>query len=172
MNSDQSPPTASATLTVRPSVPEDIPSLAPRLRKEDLESVLASGSRSAEASLTNGITYSDLCLTAIDEAGSPVLMFGTVPHPHDATVAHLWFLGSNDLDTYGSALIRECQRYLGIFHRKYPLLSCFVDHRASVRGRWLHSCGFTITGTITGPEGHPFHETIRLRSDQCANRFH
>lgn len=78
MNSDQSPPTASATLTVRPSLPEDVVYLAPRLRKEDLDSVLASGSPSADLSLIRGLVYSDLCMTAEDHSGTPVLMFGTV----------------------------------------------------------------------------------------------
>lgn len=167
MNPHQSPPTASASLTVRPSVPEDVVYLAPRLRKEDLDSVLASGSSSADLSLIRGLVYSDLCLTAEDQAGAPVLMFGTVVNPKDDALGHLWFLASDTLDACKPSLLREARRYVGTFLQKYAILSSFIDCRAPKRRRWLRSCGFEFVGSIVGPGPgeHTFQEAIKFRGD-------
>jgi len=167
MNSNQSPPTASATLTVRPSLPEDVIYLAPRLRKEDLDSVLASGSPSADLSLIRGLVYSDICLTAEDQAGTPVLMFGTYENPKDDALGHLWFLASDALDACKPSMLREARRYMDTFLQKYTILSGFIDCRAPKRRRWLQSCGFEFVGSIIGPGPgeHTFQEAFRFRGD-------
>lgn len=160
MNPKHPIPDRSVSLTVRPSVPEDVAFLAPRLRKEDLRSVLASGSPSAEDALNSVLIHSDLCLTANDQFGNPVLMFGTIPNPQDDTLGHVWFMASDSLDTCKTSLLREARRYVTVFLRKYTILSSFIDCRAPVRRRWLRSCGFEFFGAITGPGpgGHVFQE--------------
>lgn len=157
----------SDNLTVRPSVPEDVAYLAPRLRKEDLGSVLASGSPSAEAALNSVLIHSDLCLTANDQSGNPVLMFGTIANPKDDALGHVWFLASDALDASKPSLLREARRYVSIFLRKYAILSSFIDCRAPIRRRWLRSCGFEFFGAITGPGpgGHIFQEAVKLGAD-------
>lgn len=157
----------SASLTVRPSVTGDVAYLAPRLRKEDLRSVLASGSPSAEDALNSVLIHSDLCLTADDQSGKPFLMFGTVPNPQDDTLGHVWFMASDSLDTCKTSLLREAHRYVTVFLRKYTILSSFIDCRAPVRRRWLRGCGFEFVGTIIGPGPgeHTFQEAIRFRGN-------
>lgn len=167
MNPTPPIPYRSATLTVRPSVSEDVAHLAPRFRKEDLDSVLASGSPSAEAALNSVLIHSDLCLTADDQCGSPVLMFGTIPNPRDDALGHLWFMASDGLDICKTSLLREARRYVSIFLRKYTILSSFIDCRAPMRRRWLRGCGFEFVGTIIGPGPgeHTFQEAIKFRND-------
>ncbi|MCB5203180.1 hypothetical protein LH464_11935 [Neorhizobium sp. T786] len=130
---------------------------------------MASGSPSAEAALNSVLTHSDLCLTAEDQSGNPVLMFGTVPNPRDDTVGHLWFIGSDNLDTCKTSLLREARQFVSVFLRKYAILSSFIDCRAPVRRRWLRSCGFEFVGAIIGPGPgeHPFQEAIKFRNDRC-----
>lgn len=160
-------------LTVRPSVPEDIPQLAPRLREEDLRSVLASSSASAMDSLMRGLHLSNLCLTAVDKDGCPQIIFGTVPFHQDRDFAHLWFLGSREIDAYSPALLRQAGQFLATFHRKYPILAAYLEPSCPIRRRWLRACGFKFASTETiNASGHIFEQHIRVRNSQCATLWH
>jgi hypothetical protein len=172
MNHHQRPgPGEADTLTVRLSVPGDITYLAPRLRKTDLDSILAAGSPSAAKSLKDGLALSDICLTAIDECSAPVFMFGTVPYPRDHTVAQVWLMASDEIDSHRRALNRLAVRYLEVFHRKYRLLSNAVDCRNINHLRWLRWRGFHFVRTLTGygPGKLSFTEITSIRKASCAN---
>lgn len=170
MNPGQSPPTSSATLTVRPSVPEDVAYLAPRLCKADLDAILATGSLSAENSLERGLTHSILCLTAVDQGGNPVAMFGSLAYPQDAAMASLWLLGSDELRDHEESLCTEIQRYLALIHRTHPVISAVVDCRNEVAIERLSRFGFELTAYTVpapGPGSLPLHEAYRVRNDEC-----
>lgn len=170
----QQPRLSSAvSLTVRPSVPQDIAYLAPRLRKADLDSILAAGSPSAEHSLATGIALSDLCLTAADEFDNPVFMFGTVPYT-DATIAQVWLMASDDIDNHWRSLNRLAAEYLVVFHQKYHILSNAIDCRNTTHLRWLRWRGFHFIREVPGyGPGHlPFIEIASIRKASCATPFH
>ncbi|MCZ7453336.1 hypothetical protein [Rhizobium rhizogenes] len=161
------PPPSPARLEVRPSVPDDVTYLAPRLRKADLESLVACASRSAEVSLTRGLRHSDICLTALDDKGRPAVMFGTVPYSQDSTVGNLWFLAVDDLDTDVGRLTVTARHYVETFHGKYPILSSLMDIRDHIRKRMLLLCGFDFGNITCGPLGHNLQEAFKIRIDQC-----
>ncbi|MGV1822188.1 hypothetical protein ACQZ63_23680 [Agrobacterium sp. CG160-95] len=161
------PPRLPARLEVRPSVPDDVAYLAPRLRTTDLKSLAACASPSAEVSLARGLQYSDLCLTALDDRGLPVAMFGTVPYPQDGTVGNLWFLTVDGLRIDAERLTTTASHYVETFHRKYPILSSFMDCRDRPRKRMLQRCGFDFGKIAKSPSGHNFQEAFKIRSAAC-----
>lgn len=174
MNSHQRhKPRASVTLTVRPSAPQDIAYLAPRLRKADLDSILAAGSPSAEKSLNDGLAFSDLCLTGTDKLDNPVLMFGTVPYT-DTTMAQVWLMASDEIDNHWRSLNRLAAEYLVVVHQKYHILSNAIDCRNATHLRWLRWRGFHSIREVPGyGPGHlPFTEIASIRNAACANPLH
>lgn len=161
------PPRLPALLEVRPSVPDDVAYLTSRLRKADLESLVACASPSAEVSLARGLQHSDICLTALDDECLPVVMFGTVPYPQDSTVGNLWFLAADDLDIETKRLSATASHYVETFHGKYPILSSFMDCRDRSRKRILKRCGFDFGKIVKSPGGWNFQEAFKIRSDAC-----
>lgn len=161
------PPPSPARLEVRPSVPDDVTYLAPRLREADLESLVACASPSAEVSLTRGLQHSDICLTALDDQGRPAVMFGTVPYPQDSTVGNLWFLTADDLSIDAERLTMTASHYVETFHGKYPILSSFMDCRDRPRKRMLQRCGFDFGKIAKSASGHNFQEAFKIRSAAC-----
>lgn len=157
-------------ITVRFSTPEDVAYLAPRLRKEDLEEIMAAGATSAEESLLDGLASPDACLTGVDEAGRPMLMFGTSPHPTDPMVGLVWLLASDEVLKHRTDFLRKSRQFMAIFNAKYPILMNFTDCRNTVHHRWLRWCGFHFINTVRGigPGNHPFYEVVRVRNEQCA----
>lgn len=157
-------------LTARASTPEDVAYLAPRLRKEDVEEVLAAGGASVEESLMEGLRSPDGCSTAIDDDGNPVLMFGTTPLPIGPTVGGIWLLASEDIHRHRMDFLRQSRPFIERFHEKYPLLMNYADCRNTVHHRWLRWCGFKFINIVRGlgPGNHPFYEVVRVRNDQCA----
>ncbi|WP_296084175.1 hypothetical protein [uncultured Agrobacterium sp.] len=151
-------------ITVRLSIVEDVRYLASRLRKEDLDEVLAGGGVSAEQSLMDGLNSSDVCLTGVNEHGLPMLMFGTVPHPSDPLVGGVWLLASDEVLKHRTDFLRKSREYMDIFQRKYPVLMNFTDCRNSVHHRWLRWCRFNFINIVNGlgPGDHPFYEVVRI----------
>lgn len=164
-------PRAADTLFVRLSVPDDITSLAERLRKADLDSLLAAGSTSAEKSLNDGLALSDICFTAVDRFDTPVFMFGTVPYD-DETVAQVWLMASDEIDNHRRSLNKIAVHFLEVFHRKYHLLSNGIDCRNITHLRWLRWRGFHFVRTISGygPGKLPFTEIASIRNASCVTQ--
>ncbi|WP_313196207.1 hypothetical protein [Shinella zoogloeoides] len=156
-------------LTARPSTPEDVAYLAPRLRHADVAEVLAAGGASIEESLMDGLASPDGCFTAIDENGNPVLMFGTAPHPALSEVGCIWLLASDEIAKHRTDFLRNTRPFVERFHQKYPLLMNYTDCRNTVHHRWLRWCGFSFINIVKGlgPGDHPFYEVVKLRNDQC-----
>ncbi|MBW9073295.1 hypothetical protein [Agrobacterium deltaense] len=161
------PTPSPACLKVRPSRPDDVTYLAPRLRKADLASLVACASPSAEVSLTRGLQHSDICLTALDDEGLPVVMFGSVPYRQDSTVGNVWFLMADGLSIDAERLTITASHYVETFHGKYPILSSFMDCRDRPRKRMLRRCGFDFGKIAKSPSGHNFQEGFKIRSAAC-----
>lgn len=154
-------------LSVRPSIREDVASVAPRLRKEDREEVLAAGGASVEGSLMEGFLSPDGCYTVVTEEGLPIIMFGTSPHPADDMVGAVWLLATDEIADYRMEFLKRCRPYVDLMQEKYPILMNFTDCRNDVHHRWLRWCGFFFINKVKGfgPEGHPFYEVVRIRKE-------
>ncbi|MGP4725197.1 hypothetical protein ACSV5S_11035 [Agrobacterium deltaense] len=157
-------------LTARPSTAEDVAYLAPRLRKEDVEEVLAAGGVTMEESLMDGLQSPDGCFSGIDEDGNPVVMFGTAPHPASPMVGCIWLLASDDIHKHRTDFLRKTRPFVDLFQDKYQLLMNYTDCRNVLHHRWLRWCGFSFINIVKGlgPGDHPFFEVVRIRNDQCA----
>lgn len=153
-------------LEARPSRPADISSLAPRLRKADLDELLAAGYGNAEAALMEGFLSPDGCTTVIRPDGEPIMMFGVAPHPHDDLIGCVWLLGTDDIARNGVTFLRHSRQFIDRFHEKYPVLMNFTDCRNAVHHRWLRWCGFMFINMVPGrgPGNHPFYEFVRVRN--------
>lgn len=153
-------------IELRPSTHEDARALAPRLRKDDLNELLAAGYPNAEASLMDGVNSPDGCTTVDVEGLGPVLMFGVGPHPYDSLVGGVWLLGSDDIARIRFPFLRQCRGVIEGFHEKYPVLMNYTDHRNALHHRWLKWCGFVFINTVpgNGPGNLPFYEFVRVRN--------
>jgi hypothetical protein len=152
-------------LTVRKSVAEDADYLAPRLREADLQEVLAAGCPVPHAALMAGMGDTSICLTAVDELGYPVTMFGVGPHPADPLVGVVWALASDEIKRHSRSFLGPSKEWVEALNRRYPVLSNYTDCRNHEHHKWLKWCGFTFINKVQGPLGHPFYEFVRLRSN-------
>lgn len=135
-------------IQVRNTRLSDIPSLAPRLRRADINEVLSSSGHSAEKALWLGMFYSDRCLTGtINDL--PVCMFGVVPT--DDISGAVWLLGTDDIFSIPTAFCRLTRKHLATFHESHSMLFNFVDARNIMHIHWLQWAGFTFIAK------HPNH---------------
>ncbi|QXV74663.1 putative internal virion protein [Rhizobium phage RHEph21] len=146
-------------LAVRPSTSKDVTYLAPRLRYDDLRELLAAGSASAEAALSDGLEHSRQCLTIHDEQDNAVAMFGVVPAGDP--VGYVWLLGSDQIQFNKTQFLRHSRIELEKLQHEFPLLTNCVDARNMVHIAWLRWLGFKFLRQVT--PGHlPFYEFARI----------
>ena len=150
--------------TFRFSTMEDAEKLAPVLREEDVQEVLAAGSTSPLASLRRGVRFSKPAITVDDENGNPALMMGVAPSV-DPEVGHIWLLSSDIITRRPTTFLRQSRPWLEFFHSRYPVLTNRVDARNVVHIKWLRWLGFTFLKQYpgSGPGNYPFHEFVRLQ---------
>lgn len=152
----------------RPSTPEDVLDLAPRLRKEDVAEVWAINQCSGLKALQDGLMASDECLTIEDDAGKVVGMFGVAPL--EKGVGAIWLLASDDLPRVRKEFLRQTRPWVQYFQTRYPVLTNMVDARNEVHIKWIKWAGFTFTNRqeTVGPDGVQFLEFYKLRDPACA----
>lgn len=150
-------------LTVRPSTPEDVTYLLPNLRKEDLQEIEASGWRTAELALSDGLKDSTPCLSIVTPADEAIAMFGVVPSGQPE-LGYVWLLGSDEIKNHKTQFLRESRKWLDFFHQQFPVLANCVDARNTVHIAWLRWCGFSFLRRVNadGPGNLPFYEFARL----------
>jgi hypothetical protein len=114
-----------------------------------------------------GFTSPDGSYTVTTEAGLPIIMFGTCPHPADEMVGAVWLLATDEIVNYRLEFLKRCKPYVELMQDKYPILMNFTDCRNDVHHKWLRWCGFFFINKVKGfgPEGHPFYEVVRIRKD-------
>lgn len=153
--------------TVRPSRPEDIPDLAPRLRKEDVAEVFAVNGCSPAQALMDGLRTSDECWT-IEHEGVTVGMFGVAPL--EANLGAIWLLASDALPSIRWAFLKQTRPWIAHFLTKYETLTNMVDSRNSQHIKWIRWAGFTFTNRHEGigPDKVTFLEFFKQRDAQCA----
>ena len=122
---------------------DDIVSLAPNLRYEDVREVETLG-RTRDQSLLNGYLYGKMCRSIIDKHGQVVGMYGVVPV--DDKTGLVWMLGSKDLKKISIAFLKESRTEVDKMNKIWPHLWNIIDSRNELHLKWLKWCGFTIIG--------------------------
>ena len=127
----------------RASKLDDVVSLAPNLRYEDVREVETLG-RTSEQSLLSGYLYGKMCRSIIDKYGQVVGMYGVVPA--DDKTGLVWMLGSKGLKKIATAFLKESRTEVNGMNTLFPHLWNIIDSRNELHLKWLKWCGFTIIG--------------------------
>lgn len=153
--------------TARPTRPEDITTLAPRLRKEDVEEIKAVTGNDPETELRASLLHSSECWTIVHE-DAIIGMFGVAPIEGSEAGA-IWLLASDELPKIRWSFLKKTRPFIDYFLTKYPVLTNVVDERNTVHIKWLKWAGFTFTDRHDrfGPQQVPFLEFFKARSLPC-----
>jgi len=150
----------------RPTQPEDILDLAPRLRAADVAEVGAMNQTPLQA-LQDGFSLSDECWT-IWHDGVILGMFGVAPL--EPGVGAVWLLASDGLPKVRWEFLKKTRPWVAHFLSKYPTLTNLVDSRNTCHIKWIKWAGFTITNEVkdVGPHKVTFLQFIKNRDASCA----
>lgn len=149
----------------RPTTPNDAFKLAPRLRPADVAELTAAGAPSALAALMGSLVPGGIAVTVVDDRDRPLMMFGVAPHPTEPLVGLIWALASEEAVKHRRMFLTDAPAWIEKFQRLYPILMNYTDCRNSEHHRWLRWSGFSFINKVTGPEGFPFFEFVRIRSN-------
>lgn len=151
-------------LSVRPSILEDIDTVAQDMRLEDIAEVDAAGGGTPYEGLKHGFDDSDECFTIVKNNNLAVGMFGyKVTYPGICGV--VWMLATNQLARHKYSFVRQTGQWLEHMHHHAPLLYNLVDARNLMHIKWLEWSGFNFVRRhdLFGPKNLPFIEFVRLR---------
>jgi hypothetical protein len=154
-------------MTVRPARPEDVASLAPRLRDADRREIQAFSGREPVEELRRGLSLSDPACALVDEADVPLALFGAAPARDRPGVGFVWLLAAPEAVRRRVAFLRLSREWVARLQERYPVLTNCVDARNTVHLRWLAWCGFSLTRLVPeyGVERRPFYEFRKVRGD-------
>ncbi|WNG26239.1 hypothetical protein F0U62_21075 [Cystobacter fuscus] len=149
-------------LMVRPRLPEDAASLAPRLRTEDLLEIKAATGEEPLAALERCSVASDPCF-AITAGEQLIALFGVVPDGPDRGI--VWLVGSDEIARRPFRFARASRYWVERLHERYRVLWNLADARNETHLRWIRFCGFTIHRRVEqhGTGRKPFYEFSRTQ---------
>ena len=140
---------------------EDIKYLAPRLRYEDKQEILASVGMIPLDALLFSYSNSDLVFTIVSPKDEPVAIFGVGGLENG--VGGVWLLATDNLKDIKFAFLKENKKVINFLNTKYKILWNFVDCRNSLHIKWLKWCGFKfINKQKRGVLNKPFYEVIKI----------
>ncbi len=142
---------------------EDIKYLAPRLRQEDKQEILAGSGLTPYEALLIGFKNSVVVFTIFNPKNKPVGIFGINNYEKDIGV--IWLLATKDLAKIQIAFLKQCREVVKFLNTKYKILWNFVDCRNQLHIKWLKWCGFKfLRKTNYGVLQKPFYEIIRINN--------
>ena len=142
---------------------EDIKYLAPRLRQEDKQEILAGSGLTPYEALLIGFKNSVVVFTIFNPKNKPVGIFGINNYEKDIGV--IWLLATKDLAKIQIAFLKQCREVVKFLNTKYKILWNFVDCRNQLHIKWLKWCGFKfLRKTNRGVLQKPFYEIIRINN--------
>lgn len=147
-------------LTVRRATKEDVLSITPRLRKEDLLEVEASGRVSPEEALFIGLYSPDGCFVAVDSEDAPQIIFGTVPS-HEPFMGFVWMMGTDAIKDNWVQVLRQTSYWLEKISDGYQLLTNAVHCDNKLHIKWLRWAGFHMLRKVE-VNGNSFYEFAKL----------
>ena len=141
----------------------DIKYLAPRLRREDKQEILAGTGLLPYDALLNGYQNCVIVFTIVNTKNLPVGIFG-IADCGDG-VGAIWLLATKDLATIKIAFLKQCKEVVEVFQKKYRILWNFVDCRNQLHIKWLKWCGFKfINKQKWGVLQKPFYQFIKIKN--------
>lgn len=144
--------------TLLPATEADAHELAPLLRAEDRDEVLALGAEPA-AALLDSVRNAREALTARTLDGRIICMAGVNPATLIGRVGIPWLMGSDLVPAYRRAFMVETRRMVGRWQETFPILRNVVDARYDEAIRWLRWLRFEIGEPVPFAHGlfRPFH---------------
>tara|TARA_R100000234_G_C4970897_1_gene166155 strand:+ start:148 stop:639 length:492 start_codon:yes stop_codon:yes gene_type:complete len=140
---------------------DDIKYLAPRLRYEDKQEILATNGRLPYYELLRGYKQSKIIFTIVNQKDKPVGIFGI--DDLGGSVGGIWLVATDELATIQITFLRQCRQVVEFLNTKYKILWNYVDCRNDVHIKWLKWCGFKfINKKNYGVLNKPFYEFIRI----------
>tara|TARA_E500000331_G_scaffold181189_1_gene174520 strand:- start:3358 stop:3843 length:486 start_codon:yes stop_codon:yes gene_type:complete len=135
---------------VRNAELKDILHLAPKMRKEDVEEVLASDNMSPLESLVVPFTIKGAKIYSIigTKEEGVIGMFGSTPSTQ-AGYGVAWLLSSAELFNHTRQFLKECPYWVAQMSEGYTHLFNFIDKRNWQSLKWLQFLGFEPKEEIT-----------------------
>lgn len=149
--------------SVRSSRSCDVLFLSDHLRAEDRAECMASSGRGPFDVLMEGLSISDECHTALNDAGVPFAMFGVAPIEGNPRAGAVWLLATDELKKHAVYLLRNTDKYIAQFHLRYPILANVADERNTAHLRWVEWAGFSGFKRLEG-YGHEQRPFIYFQS--------
>lgn len=118
-------------------------SMAPRLRKADVEEVAELTDAPPLAALMDSMRLSQRAYTVLVD-GTPTIMFGVAVHPDDADLGIPWMLATDDLYRIRKQFLRFGVPVAAKAFEGFKRLINLTSASNTVAHRWLHSLGFTL----------------------------
>ena len=149
----------------RQSVFQDCRDLAPHMREQDANEVMASNGLSPLRALQRGYNASSPeCFTIIHEDGSIVGMFGLAVNE---IFASPWLLGSDKLPETKKVILPVSAKWVEEMNTRHPLLLNYVHADNTVSMKWLKSLGFQFINLVKeyGVGREPFYQFVRIKEN-------
>ena len=145
----------------RPTQPEDITELAPRLRECDVKEVKASNGVTPLQALQFCATSKE-CNSIIHE-NRIIGMFGCADMGDG--VGSPWLLGSDEIPDIKEHFLPQSKEWVERMQDQYKVLINYIDARNSYAFKWLKFLGFEFTKDVPdyGYEKRTFIEFMRTR---------
>lgn len=155
----------------RPSRFEDCREMAPNMRSQDADEVLASHGWTPLQALQESYRLSSgssECNSIIHEDGSVVGMFGVADQ---GAYAMPWLLGADKMLETRYEFIPQAIEWVKRMSIQHPLLFNFVHKDNTVAIRWLKSLGFEFIKEIEeyGVGKKPFIQFVRI--NKCVHLY-
>lgn len=144
---------------VRLATRADAISLAPRLRKEDVEEVEHSGGLPPEIALRYALQISNIAYAVVWK-GNVIALFGVtgqIDWGDGPGVGHPWMLASPELTSIRKSFLRECRDYVKNWLSVHGTLDGYVWAKNTVHIQWLQWLGFELEPAVPfGINDEPF----------------
>lgn len=152
---------------IRPAVQADVPYIAARMKRPDVEEVLASNGHSPLDAMQFSFDTSEMAGTMCDADGEPVLMYGVGEYlPPDTGSPWMLSTGAIYRPHMRRFTLRQTLPAITRMHGRYPILIQYVDARHTHSLRWLMWAGFRLDELKAqwGVERIPFFRLSHIRS--------
>jgi len=146
----------------RPSTFQDCRDMAPNLREQDVNEIMASSGSQPFEALWASFDASEECFTIIHEDGDIAGMFGVSYNGHFASP---WLLGTDKLTETKRVMLPVAAKWVEEKVDQYSLLLNYVDVDNTVSRKWLKSLGFKFIKLIDdyGVGKKPFYQFVRIK---------
>lgn len=128
-------------IRIVPATFEHAEILAPNLRKQDKDEVMASGGYDPLGALALSVSVSTMAWTAFEDL-MPFVMFGAAAHRDDPELGVVWLLGSDHIYNVKKTFLVQSRNYVSRMHDSFDTLANYVDARNTTSQKWLEALGF------------------------------